>query len=48
MRSIMAIAGWIMVLIAIFLLISNGDKTVKVINALSDPALKGIKELQGR
>lgn len=48
MRTVMSIAGGIFILIAIYLLVVNGDKTVQVINALSYPTLQGIKTLQGR
>jgi hypothetical protein len=44
----MSIAGGIFILIAIYLLVANGNQTVAVINALSSPTLQGIKTLQGR
>ncbi len=48
MRGFMAIAGSVFVLIAIYLLVINSDKTAQVINALAYPTIESIKTLQGR
>ena len=44
----MGIAGGIFILIMVYLLVINADKTVAVISALADPTLTAIKTLQGR
>jgi len=48
LRDVMGIAGGIAILIGMYLLIINANKTVAVINALSAPTLTAIKTLQGR
>ena len=48
MKGLMGVIGGAFILIAIYLLVYNGDKTVQVINALSGPTIQSIKTLQGR
>jgi hypothetical protein len=40
--------GGVCILIGIYLFVSNGDKTAKVINSLASNSVYGIKVLQGR
>jgi len=44
----MSIVGGAFILIAIYLFISDGDKTVQVINALANNSVLAVKTLQGR
>lgn len=48
MRSFMSIMGGVFILIAIYLLVSEGTKTVAIINALAKPSIEAVKVLQGR
>lgn len=48
MNQILAVVTGIFVLIAIFLFLDKGDKTVKIISVLAGNATTGIKTLQGR
>lgn len=44
----MSIIGSVFILIVIYLLVINSDKTTQVINALAYPTIESIKTLQGR
>ena len=48
MRGLMSIFGGVFILITVYLLVFNGDKTVAIINALGTPTINSIKALQGR
>jgi hypothetical protein len=48
MKNIIAILTGIGLLIAIYLFLSNGDKTVKIIDVIASNTTTGIKTLQGR
>lgn len=48
MNYIVKIMGGIGVLIAIYLFLSNGSQTVKIINSVASNMTNGIQVLQGR
>lgn len=48
MKSVVVILSGIGALIAIFLLLDKGDKTVKIIETIATNSTAGIKVLQGR
>lgn len=48
MNKFVDILSGIGVLIGIYLFISNGDKTVKIIDTVATNSIKGISTLQGR
>lgn len=48
MKTIVTILTGIGMLIGMYLLIANGDKTVKIIDTLAKNSTAGIKTLQGR
>ena len=48
MNHIKEILSGIGILIAVYLVLSKGDATRKLINSVIDGATKGIKVLQGR
>lgn len=48
MTKFVGILSGIGVLIAIFLFLNNGTKTVSIINSLASNSIAGIKTLQGR
>lgn len=48
MHSVLKIAGGIGVLITIYLFLSNGSQTVKIINSIASNTIDGIQVLQGR
>ena len=48
MKDIVAILTGIGMLIAVYLFLSNGDKTVKIISTIAENTTAGIKTLQGR
>lgn len=48
MRDLVAILSGVGLLIAIYLFLSRGNDTVKIINAMATNSVKGISTLQGR
>ena len=48
MYNVFKIIGGIGVLIGIYLFLSNGQQTVKIINAIASNSVTGIQVLQGR
>jgi hypothetical protein len=48
MKTILAIMTGIGMLIGLYLVVYNGDKTVKIIDTLAKNSTAGIKTLQGR
>ncbi len=48
MKNILAILTGVGMLIAIYLFLVNGDKTVKIIEVLASNTTAGVKTLQGR
>lgn len=48
MSKMVQVISGIFVLIGIYLFLSQGDKTVKIISTLASNATKGIAVLQGR
>ena len=48
MHQIMKVLGGIGVLIVIYLFLSNGSQTVKIINSIAENTIDGIQVLQGR
>ena len=48
MHAILKILGGIGVLITIYLFLSNGSQTVKIINSIAGNTIDGIQVLQGR
>ena len=48
MHNIVKILGGIGVLIAIYLFLSNGSQTVRIINSVASNMTDGIQVLQGR
>lgn len=48
MKNLVTILGGIGFLIGMFLVLSNGDKSVKIIETIATNSTQGIKTLQGR
>ena len=48
MHNIMKVLGGIGTLIVIYLFLSNGKQTVRIINSIADNTIDGIQILQGR
>ena len=48
MNHLTKILGGIGILIAVYLVLSNGGQTIKIIDSISSNALNGIQVLQGR
>lgn len=48
MKSVVVVLSGIGALIALFLLLNKGDKTVAIIKAIAENSTAGIKVLQGR
>ena len=48
MHSIVKVLGGIGILIGIYLFLSNGTQTVKIINSIAENSITGIQVLQGR
>jgi hypothetical protein len=48
MSKIVGIVGGIGILIGVYLFLSHGDSTAKIINTLASNSVSGIKTLQGR
>lgn len=48
MHHITKILGGIGILIAIYLFLSNGSQTVKIVNSIAGNMITGIQVLQGR
>ena len=48
MNHLTKILGGIGILIAIYLVLSNGSQSIKIVESISSNALNGIQVLQGR
>ena len=47
-KKIIEVLSGIGLLIAIYLFLTNGTKTVAIVNSIAENSVKGIKTLQGR
>lgn len=48
MKTIVTLVTGAFMLIGLYLLVANGDKTVKIIDVIASNSTAGIKTLQGR